>query len=84
VTPLLARVQIPYVIDGQRLLVGVAMDQLRPAALGSGRPAGPLLAGGQGSLGLPPMPAWAMISVIVGWIAGWSGLGAWRMATRDA
>ena len=33
VTPLLARVQLPYFIDGQRLLIGVAMDQLRPAAL---------------------------------------------------
>ena len=33
VTPLLARTQLPYFIDGQRLLIGVAMDQLRPAAL---------------------------------------------------
>ena len=40
VTPLLARVQIPYFIDGQRLDVGVAMDQLRPAALASGAPGG--------------------------------------------
>ena len=86
VTPLLARAQIPYFIDGQRLLAGVAMDQLRPAGLASGGPGGPgpLLAGSQGVLGLPPMPVWAMISVIVGWIVGWSGLGAWRMATRDA
>jgi hypothetical protein len=30
------------------------------------------------------MPTWAMISVIVGWIVGWTGIGAWRMATRDA
>ena len=36
VTPLLARAQIPYFIDGQRLLFGVAMDQLRPAGLASG------------------------------------------------
>ena len=36
VTPLLARTQIPYFIDGQRLIVGIAMDQLRPAALASG------------------------------------------------
>jgi hypothetical protein len=87
VTPLLARVQIPYFIDGQRLLVGVAMDQLRPAGLASGSNGagpGPLLSGGQGALGIPPMPVWAMISVIAGWIVGWSGLGAWRMATRDA
>jgi hypothetical protein len=33
---------------------------------------------------LPPMPTWAMITVIVGWIVGWSAIGAWKMATRDA
>jgi hypothetical protein len=43
-----------------------------------------VLFGGQGALGIPPMPTWAMISVIVGWIVGWSALGAWRMMTRDA
>jgi hypothetical protein len=90
VTPILARTQIPYFINGQRLDVGVAMDQLRPAALapatGEGGPHGPggLLFGGRGALGIPPMPTWAMISVIVGWIVGWSALGAWRMKTRDA
>ena len=45
---------------------------------------GLLLFGGRGALGFPPMPTWAMISVIVGWIVGWSGIGAWRMMTRDA
>ena len=87
VTPLLARVQIPYFIDGQRLVIGVAMDQLRPAGLASGASAGGpghLLFGGRGALGIPPMPTWAMISVIVGWIAGWSVIGAWQMMTRDA
>jgi len=87
VTPILARVQIPYFINGQRLVVGVAMDQLRPAGLASGTaPGGPgqLLFGGRGALGIPAMPTWAMISVIVGWIVGWSVLGAWRMMTRDA
>jgi hypothetical protein len=91
VTPLLARTQLPYFIDGQRLLIGVAMDQLRPAALaasggggGGGPGPGHILFGGQGALGFPPMPTWAMISVIAGWIVGWSGLGAWRMMTRDA
>jgi hypothetical protein len=34
-TPFLAAVQIPYFIDGQRLLIGVAMDQPRPARLAS-------------------------------------------------
>ncbi len=87
VTPLLARTQIPYFIDGQRLVIGVAMDQLRPAGLASpvsGGGPGQVLFGGAGALGIPPMPTWAMISVIAGWIAGWSVLGAWRMITRDA
>ena len=90
VTPLLARVQLPYFIDGERLLIGIPMDQLRPAALApppgtqGGGGLGHLLFGGQGALGIPPMPTWAMISVIVGWIVGWSAIGAWRMMTRDA
>jgi hypothetical protein len=86
VTPILARAQIPYFMDGQRLDVGVAMDQLRPAALApaSGGPGGGLLFGGRGALGIPPMPTWAMISVIAGWIVVWSVIGAWRMMTRDA
>ena len=88
VTPILARANIPYFINGQRLLVGVALDQLRPAGLasgaGRGRGGGPLHFGGSGgALGIPPMPTWAMILVIVGWIVGWSVIGAWRMATRD-
>ena len=87
VTPLLARTQLPYFIDGQRLIIGIAMDQLRPAALApasGGGGGGGILLGGRGALGIPPMPTWAMISVIVGWIVGWSALGAWRMMTRDA
>jgi hypothetical protein len=89
VTPLLARTQIPYFIDGQRLDIGVAMDQLRPAGLASGAGSsgggpGQALFGGQGALGIPPMPTWAMIAVILGWIVGWSAIGAWRMMTRDA
>jgi hypothetical protein len=89
VTPILARVQIPYFLNGQRLDVGIAMDQLRPAALapanGVGGPGpGGLLFGGRGALEIPAMPTWAMISVIVGWIVVWSAVGAWRMMTRDA
>jgi len=89
VTPILAAHVIPYFIDGQRLVVGVAMDQLRPAALAPGTGGGPggpgrVLFGGRGALGIPPMPTWAMIAVIVGWIVGWSAIGAWRMMTRDA
>ena len=86
VTPILAAHVIPYFINGQRVVVGIAMDQLRPAGLagtGGGGP-GHLLFGGRGVLEIPPMPTWAMITVIIGWIVGWSVIGAWRMATRDA
>jgi hypothetical protein len=90
VTPIFARTEIPYFLDGQRLDVGVAMDQLRPAWLapaqgpGGGGPGPGGLFGGRGALGIPPMPTWAMVSVIVGWIVVWSALGTWRMMTRDA
>jgi hypothetical protein len=85
VTPILADHVIPYFINGQRIVVGIAMDQLRPAGLAGGGAGGPhVLFGGRGALDIPPMPTWAMITVIVGWIVGWSVIGAWRMATRDA
>ena len=91
VTPIFARAHIAYFLNGQRLLVGVALDQLQPAGLasgaGGGGGGGPLQhfgAGGGAVGGIPPMPTWAMIFVIVGWIVGWSVIGAWRMATRDA
>jgi hypothetical protein len=86
VTPLLAAHVIPDFINGQRVVVGIAMDQLRPAGLADGGAGGPghVLFGGRGALGIPPMPTWAMITVIAGWIVGWTVIGAWRMATRDA
>jgi hypothetical protein len=90
ITPALATHVLPHFINVQRLLVGVAMDQLQPAALAGGvtfRPGGGLSGGPPGNhpaLGIPPMPTWAMITVITGWIVGWSAIGAWRMATRDA
>lgn len=89
VTPILAVFRLPYFLDGQRLVVGVALAQLRPAYLATSSPqaggGGPLhsIFGGV-VLRIPPMPTWAMISVIAGWIVGWSVIGAWRMSTRDA
>jgi hypothetical protein len=82
VTPILANTVIPYFLNGQRLLVGIALDQLRPAGLAD-------TSGGHGpfagrTLGIPPMPTWAMVAVIVGWIVVSTAVGAWRMATRDA
>ena len=80
ITPVVADHPLPFFLDGERLLVGVAMDQLKPAVLAGGTQVGP----SGGLVHLPPMPTWAMISVIAGWIVGWSVIGAWRMATRDA
>ena len=80
ITPVLADHPLPFFLNGERLVVGVAMDQLKPAALAGGTTVGP----SGGLVHLPPMPTWAMISVIAGWIVGWSVIGAWRMATHDA
>jgi hypothetical protein len=82
ITPEFAKEPLPYVLNGQRALVGVAMDQLRPAAMVH-LTLGPF-GGGPVERGLPPMPTWAMITVIVAWLVGWSALGAWRMVNRDA
>jgi hypothetical protein len=82
ITPLLTDHVLPGFIDGQRAVVGVAMDQLKPAALAGGTTIGP--EGGPRVMHIPPMPTWAMITVIASWIIGWSAIGTWRMATRDA
>jgi len=87
VTPILGNSAIPYFLNGQRLDVGIALDQMRPAGLAGGaglHAPGRVIFGGRGVLNIPPMPTWAMIAVIVGWIVGWSVIGAWRMITRDA
>jgi hypothetical protein len=80
ITPVLADHPLPFFLNGERLVVGVAMDQLKPAAIAGGTQVGP----SGGLLHLPPMPTWAMITVIAGWVIGWSAIGAWRMVTRDA
>ena len=80
ITPVLADHPLPFFLNGERLIVGVAMDQLKPAALAGGAQVGP----SGGLLHLSPMPTWAMITVIAGWLVGWSAIGAWKMATRDA
>jgi hypothetical protein len=81
ITPALSDHVLPHLIDFERLFAGVAMDQLQPAVLAGGTHLGPT---GGNSLALPPMPSWALAVVIAGWILGWLGIGAWKMATRDA
>ena len=75
-TPALADHVIPHLVNVQRLVVGVAMDQLKPAALAVGSVSG--------KFAIPSMPTWAMAAVIAGWVIGWLAIGAWKMATRDA
>ena len=82
ITPALADHALPGFINGERLVVGVAMDQLQPAVLAGGTTVGP--GGGPRELHIPPMPTWAMITVIAGWIIAWSAIGAWKMTTRTA
>jgi hypothetical protein len=82
ITPELAGHVLPHLINAQRIVVGVAMDQLKPAVLAGGVTVGPT--GGIQPALLPPMPTWSMAAVIAGWVLGWLAIGAWKMATRDA
>ena len=84
-TPIATMAQIPDFINGQRLIVGVALAQLRPTFLRSmgGEINGAPKFGGRGALGYGPMPTWAMVAVIVVWIVGWTAIGARKCATRD-
>jgi len=82
ITPKITTHTLPHLLNGERLIVGVAMAQLKPAALAGGTVITP-----QGAVTapqLPPMPTWALVTVIVGWIIGWSAIGAWKMITRDS
>ncbi len=76
-TPVLARNRIPYLLNAQRGIAGVAMDHLEPSglrrALGSGS-----------QMVLVPEATFVAVIVVAAWLVGWTCLGAWRMATRDA
>ena len=85
-TPIFSRVRIPHLINAQRGLVGLATAHLEPAALPAvfgGDMGGGMNANHGTSLLLPETRAVA-ICVIVAWLVGWTALGAWRMARRDA
>jgi hypothetical protein len=81
ITPALADHALRHFVNVERLFVGVAMDQLKPAVLAGGVHIGPT---GGVALLIPPMPTLAMTAVIIGWIISWLAIGAWKMATRDA
>ena len=77
-TPILSVARIPHLINLQRGVVGLATAHLEPNGL-------PRVFGGRGpgAGGIIPESTTVAVIVIVGWLAVWSALGAWRMATRD-
>ena len=76
-TPIVLRVQIPHLENLQRAVVGVATAHLEPGQL-------PLAFGGGGRDFRLTESTTTAACVILAWIIGWTALGAWRMATRDA
>jgi hypothetical protein len=80
-TPLLSHSPITHLINLQRALVGIAVTHFEPGGLPS--VFGGAHNGGNGTAGVTESTTVA-ICVVVGWVAVWSALGAWRMVTRDA
>jgi hypothetical protein len=80
-TPIFLQAKIPYMINVQRLVVGIAMAHLEPNGLTRvfGSDGGP----NSRSMLLPEMTSVAVI-VIIGWLVLWTVLGALRMVKRDA
>ena len=83
-TPILAQHTIPYMINLQRAVVGLGVAHLEPSGLefvfgGGGGPNG-----NPGTSNLVPESRTTAVFVIAAWLVGWTALGAWRMAKRDA
>ncbi|MEP7180065.1 MAG: hypothetical protein ABI775_13335 [Pseudonocardiales bacterium] len=76
-TPIFLRANIPHFINVQRAVIGVATSHLEPASL-------PLAFGGGGHDFRVPETTLTSWIVVVAWLVGWTGLGAWRMVKRDA
>jgi hypothetical protein len=80
-TPLLVTKQIPYMLNAERAIVGVATDHLEPDGLsrvfGSG-------GGPNGHALLIPETTTVAVIVVIAWLVGWTAIGAWRMMSRDA
>jgi TM2 domain-containing membrane protein YozV len=83
-TPIFSTHHIAHLLNLQRSVVGLAMAHLEPQGL-------PLVLAGSGGgpeagarALLPPESTTVAVIVILAWLVGWTILGAWRMATRDA
>jgi hypothetical protein len=79
VTPIAARAHLPHLINLQRSVVGIATAHLEPGGLPTPFGGGP----SDQSMFLHESTV-AAVCVVVAWIVGWTALGMWRMATRDA
>lgn len=75
-TPLIIRVPIPHLQNVQRAVIGVATAHLEPHQI-------PLAFGGGGHDFRLTESTTNAVLVILGWLLGWTFLGAWRMMTRD-
>ncbi len=83
--PFLLSAALPHLINLQRfLVVELAVAHLEPGGVGFnyGIVNGP--AGLRDSSSLLPESTIVAVGVIAAWVIGWTLLGAWRMATRDA
>jgi hypothetical protein len=79
-TPIFSHSPIRHLINVQRGLVGLATAHLEPGGFQGFGGGG----GGNGAASLVPESTTVAVCVIVAWIVGWTALGAWRMAKRDA
>ena len=80
-TPIFSHTAIPHLINVQRGLVGLATAHLEPGGLPHAFGGG---GGGGGVASIVPESTVVAVCVIVAWLVGWTALGAWRMAKRDA
>ena len=83
--PFLLLATIPHLINLQRsLVIELAVAHFEPGGVGFnyGIVNGP--AGLRDSSSLLPESTTMAVCVIAAWVVGWTLLGAWRMATRDA
>jgi hypothetical protein len=83
-TPIFSRARIPYLLNLQRAVVGVATAHLAPGGISvfGGGGGGP--GNGNGNPLLIPESTTVAVCVIIAWLVVWTALGAWRMMTRDA
>jgi hypothetical protein len=80
-TPIMMQARVPYLINVQRAVVGIATAHLEPKGLSHVFGAG---GGPNGRAMLIPETTTVAVIVIIAWLVGWTALGAWRMMTRDA